>query len=69
MYGMFIAIVVPVAREKRGVALCAAAAVAFSCLLRYVPLFSGVTSGFSVILCAVAASAIAAWKRPVGVDE
>ena len=69
MYGMFVAIVVPVARENRGVALCAAVAVALSCALRYAPLFSGVTSGFSVILCAVAAAALAAWKRPVEVAE
>lgn len=65
MYGMFIAIVTPVARENRGVALCALIAIVLSCLLKYVPLFSWVTSGFSVILCAVAASAVAAWLKPI----
>ncbi len=69
MYGMFIAIVVPVAREDRGAALCAVIAVALSCALRYIPLFSGITSGFSVIICAVAAAAIAAWKKPVEVEK
>ena len=69
MYGMFIAIVVPVAREDRGAALCAVIAVILSCALHYIPLFSGVTSGFSVIICAVAAAAIAAWKKPVEVEK
>ena len=69
MYGMFIAIVVPVARENRGVALCAVAAAVLSCVFRYVPLFSGITSGFSVILCAVAAAALAALKKPVEVEK
>ena len=69
MYGMFIAIVVPVARENRGVAPCAVAAAVLSCVFRYVPLFSGITSGFSVILCAVAAAALAALKKPVEVEK
>ena len=47
----------------------AVAAVVLSCVFRYVPLFSGITSGFSVILCAVAAAALAALKKPVEVEK
>ena len=40
-------------------------AVALSLCLRYVPLFSGISSGFAVILCAVIASAVGALLHPV----
>ena len=40
-------------------------AVALSLCLRYVPLFSGISSGFAVILCAVIASAMGALLHPV----
>lgn len=68
IYGMFAAIVIPAARADRGVLLCASLAVLLSCILRYVPVFSSVSSGFSVIICAVIAAGAAAWFRPVG-DE
>ena len=38
---------------------------ALSLCLRYVPLFSGISSGFAVILCAVIASAVGALLHPV----
>ena len=65
IYGMFIAIVVPVARQERPVALCVAIAVALSCAFEFVPLLQQVPSGFTVILCAVAASAVMAVLAPI----
>ena len=65
IYGMFIAIVVPEARKSRPTALCAGIAVALSCLFYYVPMLSQIPSGFTVILCAVAASLVMALVAPI----
>ena len=65
IYGMFIAIVVPVARQERPVAACVAIAVALSCAFTFVPALQKIPSGFTVILCAVAASAIMAILAPI----
>jgi predicted branched-subunit amino acid permease len=60
IYGMFVAIVLPPAKKDHGIQLAAGLAASCSLLLAYVPLFSFITSGFSVILCALVASAAAA---------
>ena len=64
IYGMFIAIVVPEMKKERPVAGCVAIAVALGCLIYYVPGLKSL-SGFSVIICAVIASAVMAWLAPV----
>ena len=69
LYGMFIAIVVPPARDNRGVLFASLAAVLLSCVLYYVPLFDFITNGFAVIICAVSVSALAAWLFPVRDDD
>lgn len=65
LYGMFLAIIVPPARTDRGVLVAVLVAVALSCILYYVPMFDFITSGFSVIICALAAAALAAVVFPV----
>ena len=65
IYGMLIAIVVPVMREHRGTALCVAVAVAVSCLFAYVPVLRDVPSGFSIIISAVSASLLFAFLAPL----
>lgn len=65
IYGMFIAIVIPPAKKNMGVLAVAATAVLLSCILYYVPLFDNVSSGFSVIICAVIASVMGAVLFPV----
>lgn len=69
IYGMFIAIVVPVAKKDRHTLLCVAMAIALSCLFYFVPALKGVPSGFVIIICSVAASAVAAVLFPVGGEE
>ena len=64
IYGMFIAIVVPEAKANRSILICVIIAVVLSCILAYVPLFSGVTSGFAVIICAVISSCAGAYFFP-----
>lgn len=69
LYGMFIAIILPPARDNKGVLFAVLAASALSCIIYYVPLFDFITSGFSVIICAVVVSAIAALLFPVKDEE
>lgn len=65
IYGMFLAIVIPKARDERPVALCAVFSALLSCAFRYLPPLQDVPSGFVIILCAVAVSALMAWRCPV----
>lgn len=65
IYGMFIAIILPVAKQSGAVAGVALFAVALSCCFEWVPLVNRVSAGFAVILCAVAAAAAGALFCPV----
>ena len=65
IYGMFIAIVIPVARQERPVALCVLIAVCLSCAFEFLPALQRIPGGFTVILCAVIASALMALVAPV----
>lgn len=69
IYGMFLAIVLPPARTDRGVLTAALISAALSVIFAYVPLFSFLSSGFSVIVCALAASAVAALFFPVPKED
>ena len=65
IYAMFIAIVVPQVKKHRATALCVAIAVGLSCAFYYIPALRRIPSGFSVILCAAVAAAVAALVHPV----
>ena len=69
IYGMFTAIVVPVAKKEKPTALCVLLAIALSCAFRYLPFLKNVPSGFVVIICAVVASAIFAFAAPIKTEE
>ncbi|MBQ0079391.1 MAG: AzlC family ABC transporter permease [Eubacterium sp.] len=69
LYGMFIAIVVPPAKANFKVLIAVAIAIACSCILFYVPVFDGVSSGFAIIISAVIASAIGALLFPVDDED
>lgn len=63
LYGMFLAIIIPPARKSIGVLTVILIAAALSTVFRYFLPF--VTSGFSVIICAVAAAVAGAVLFPV----
>lgn len=69
IYGMFIAIVVPVIKEEKATALCVGVAVILSCIFYYAPVLKEIPTGFTVIICAVVASALFAFIKPVTVEE
>lgn len=63
LYGMFIAIIIPAAKESTGVLVTIAAAACISTVFYYQITF--LSSGFSIIISAVAASAICAALFPI----
>lgn len=65
LYGMFIAIVVPQAREEKPMLLSLVLALVFSCLFTWVPLLNRVSAGLAIVICTVAAAAICALVFPV----
>ncbi len=69
LYGMFIAIVVPPAREERPVLIAALAALALSCLFTWMPGLKEVSAGISIVICTVGAAALCAWRFPVEEEE
>ena len=69
IYGMFIAIVVPPAKKDRAVRTAALLAAALSCVIYYAPGLRNISSGFSIIICAVSVSALCAWRFPIRADE
>lgn len=69
IYSMFIAIVVPEARDDKGVMWAVVIACSLSCALYYIPFFNFISTGFSIIICAVVASVIMAVVRPIESEE
>ena len=67
IYGMFIAIIIPACRSYRPVLLVTAVAVVLSCLAGW--LVPGLSSGFSIILCALVAAGLGAKLFPVQEEE
>lgn len=69
LYGMFVAIVVPVARKARPVMCVVIIAIVLSCIFYYVPIFQSISSGIAVILATVIAASVGAWLFPVPASE
>ena len=65
LYGMFIAIVVPPAKEEKPVLAAVLLALTFSCLLRWVPGLDRISAGVAIVICTVAAASLCAWLFPV----
>lgn len=69
IYGMFLAVIIPKARQDKGVLKVIIIAVALSCCFRYLPVLNQVSSGFVIIICSVVASGIGALLFPVKQQE
>lgn len=67
IYGMFIAIVVPMIRTNKNVFIASVIAIVVSVCLKYLATFISV--GFAIILSAVIASAVCAYFFPVEEEE
>lgn len=69
LYGMFIAIIIPPAREQKSVLFTVILAVIASVVFTYVPVLSQLGSGWSIIFITIAVSLIAAYLFPIQEEE
>ena len=65
IYAMFVAIVLPPMKKNRGVLFAVLLAAVFSCCMYYIPLFSGISAGFAIIISACLAAVLMAVLCPV----
>ena len=63
LYGMFLAIIIPPARESKGVLFAVISAAFLSIIFEYVLPF--VSGGFAIIICSVLAAALCAFLFPI----
>ncbi|MBR4528996.1 MAG: AzlC family ABC transporter permease [Lachnospiraceae bacterium] len=68
IYGMFLAIILPPAREDRAVLLVVLAAGAMRALFTWTPVLDRVSGGFAIIIVTVTVSGIAAFLHPHAED-
>jgi len=64
LYGMFIAIVVPVAKKSKKYLFVTLIAIVIHCALRCIPIFQFISKGFQVILATILAAGICAYLFP-----
>lgn len=69
LYGMFIAVIVPPAREHKNVLFAVALAIAASVACKYLPVVRSLSGGWTIILITIAVCLIAAWLFPVEESE
>ncbi len=65
IYAMFIAIVLPVAKESKSTAVCVLLAAVLAAAFYFVPALNKIPSGFTVIIIAVSVGLFCAWMFPV----
>ena len=69
LYGMFIAIVVPQAKQEKSMLVCLALAMVFSGLFTWLPVLQSVSSGLAIVICTVAAATLCAALFPIPDEE
>ena len=69
IYGMFLAIIIPPAKEKFSVRMVVVASMILAAIFHYAPYFSKVSSGFVIIIVALVVSGLAALIWPVEEGE
>jgi len=69
IYGMFMAIIIPQARDNSHCLIVIIIAAILSCCFKWVPILKNISSGFVIIICAVIASVTGAVLYPVADGE
>ena len=69
IYSMFVAIIIPPSKKDKGVLFTVLISSLLSVIIYYVPLFKGISQGFSVIICALLGAGIMAYLKPLKEDE
>ena len=65
LHAMFIAIIVPPARDSSPVLKIIILSICISCIFRYVPFLSGISDGWVIIICGIVTSALGAYLFPI----
>ena len=68
LYGMFIAIVVPQARQEKPILVSMGLALVLSCMFAWLPGLKAVSAGLAIVICTVTAAAVCALLFPVKED-
>ena len=69
LYGMFVAIVVPQAKEEKPMLAVVVLALVFSCLFTWTPVLNRISDGLAIVICTVAAACVCALLFPVKEEE
>ncbi len=69
LYGMFIAVIVPPAREHKNVLFAVILAISASVACQYLPIIKNLSGGWTIILITIVVCFIAAWLFPVEESE
>ena len=69
LYGMFIAIVVPQAKEEKTILVSVILALVFSCLFAWTPYLKQISAGLAIVICTVLAASLCAVLFPVKDEE
>ena len=69
LYGMFIAIIVPPARQDRSVLAACVLALVLSCCFKWVPGLNQVSAGIAIVVSTAVAAAACAWLFPIAEEE
>ena len=69
LYGMFIAVFVPAAKQEKSVLFVVGIAIVASCMMQYLPVLCNVSGGFAVIICTIVAASLGAFVFPREEEE
>lgn len=69
IYGMFLAIIIPPARQLPAVCKVVIFSALLSCCVAWLPIFRWISSGFSIILCTLAAAGLGAVLFPIQAEK
>lgn len=64
LYGMFIALIIPPSKHSRNVLVIVIISILITCIIKYLPLFSFISSGFRIIIASVIAAGIGTFIFP-----
>ena len=65
IYGMFLAIIIPVAKKDNNVKIVILIAVIISIILNYINQYITIGSGFIIIICTMISAGIMAYLKPI----
>lgn len=69
LYAMFIALIIPPSKHSRPVLIIVLISIAITCIIKYLPIFSFISSGFRIIIASVLTAGIGTFLFPEVTEE